>query len=133
MLSIKEATHKGNVVSVFHLTPGEGPLAESLLEVKSKLDDRFRCGEAPREGRSPLLGRVAFVHTGEATLHLAALVALSQGIGALFDVICVQDGPEYYVVSVVSERSRLNYSVGDCIPIAEVKEHRDPWAASASA
>jgi hypothetical protein len=133
MLTIKEATHRGNVVSVFHLTPGEGLLQDTLSQVKAKLDDRFRCGEDPRAGHSPLLGRVAFIHTNEVELHPAALVALSHGLADLFDVICVQDGPEHYVVSVVSERTKLSYSLGECIPIGDVKEHRDPWAVAGGA
>ena len=132
MLSIKEAVHKGHVVSVFHLTPGEGPLQETLSEVESRLGEPwFRCGAAPREGQSPLPGRVAFIRMGEAKLHPAALVALSPCLCDQFDVICVQDGPERYIVSVVHKRTTLNnYSVGDCIPITEVREHGDPWAAS---
>jgi hypothetical protein len=102
--------------------------------VKGKLDDPwFRCGEVPREGRSLLPGRVAFIHTGAASLHPAALVALSPCLCDQFEVIGVQDGSEHYIVSVVKGQTTLNCSVGDRIPIAEVKEHGDPWAASSSA
>ena len=61
MLTIKEAVHKGDVVSVFSVSLDHGSVEDALSLVKTTMKEIFRCGESPREGRSPLLGKIAFV------------------------------------------------------------------------
>jgi hypothetical protein len=128
MLTIKEARFKDNLASVLLLTVGSQPMPEVLAAVKATIQERFRCGDSPREGRSPMLGKVVFIKTGDAALHPAALAALSQELVGLFDATCVQVSPDEYVVATLNEGSRCGCKLGEVISVFDVKEHADPWS-----
>jgi hypothetical protein len=126
MLEIREGTYNGHTISIFWVTQGVEPIGEVITTVKSRMAERFRCGDQPTAGHSPLLGKVAFIRTA-LFQHPAALVALTNELSSLFDAICVQVSPDTYVASVVKEGSQCGCKLGMAIPASEVKDHIDPW------
>lgn len=128
MLTIREASYKGNVASVFLLAPGSESIGETLKQVRETMRQRFRCGESPREGHSPMLGKIAFVKAGAGPLHPAAIAGLTHELGGLFDVIGIQSGLQEYVIAAVNEASPCGCTLGQTIATSDVKEHVDPWS-----
>jgi hypothetical protein len=129
MLTIGEAGYKGKPVSVFWVTQGTESIAEVIQGIRERMQERFRCGDQPTAGHTPLVGNVAFIKTGLFG-HPAALVALTNELTCMFNTICVQVSPESYVVSILKPSASAGLKLGDVIPAVEVKEHADPWTKS---
>ncbi|MBS1137651.1 MAG: hypothetical protein H6R11_1605 [Proteobacteria bacterium] len=129
MLTVKEASYRGKPASVFWVTQGTETIGEVMTALQAEMKERFRCGDSPRAGHMPMVGDVAFIKTA-LFAHPAALVTLTNELSCLFGAISVQVSPESYVVSVVSESAPAAFKLGEIIPVAEVKEHADPWSKS---
>jgi len=129
MLTIKEASYRGKPASVFWVTQGTETIGEVMTGLQAEMKERFRCGDSPSAGHMPLVGEVAFIKTGLFG-HPAALAALTNELSCLFGAICVQVSPESYIASVVNQSAPASFKLGEIIPVAEVKEHADPWSKS---
>lgn len=125
MLEIKEAMFKGKPASVFVLDRCEAAPARDLSEIAARLRERFRCGDSPRPGHTPLIGQIAFIRASAQAQPM--LAALTHELGSLFDAICVQADAQRYIVSV-ARPGLSTCALGEAIAVSEVKEHADPWS-----
>ncbi|MGB0128693.1 MAG: hypothetical protein WBP72_13730 [Rhodocyclaceae bacterium] len=127
MLSIKEGMFRGKPVSLFQLGAYDGPIGAHVVALNGRMDERFRCGDSPRPGHTPLVGEVAFIKT-KASDAPAALIALGHQLSSLFSVVFVQSGPDAFVATVVNARSSSGISLGEVVSLTALREHEGPWS-----
>jgi hypothetical protein len=126
MLSIKEGMFRGKPVSLFQLEPDNRPVGEQVVALKTRMEARFRCGDSPRPGHTPLVGDAAFIKTA-ASDPPAVLIALGHELSSLFSAVFVQSGPDSFVVAAANAPSASGISLGDVVPLSVLREHEGPW------
>lgn len=127
MLSIKEGMFRGKPVSLFQLEADERPIGEQVVALKTRMEARFRCGDSPRPGHTPLVGDAAFIKTA-ASDSPAVLIALGHELSSLFSAVFVQSEPDSFVAAAANVPSVSGVSLGDVVPLSEVREHQGPWS-----
>jgi hypothetical protein len=110
------------LATIFTVTPeAEKDVSQQVREVIKRMAERFRCGDKPEPGRSPMLGKLAFIEGEPAP---AVLTALAGTLSGLFDYVCAKGSNDNYIVAAVCS-DEGNLKIGDEIPVQEVHRHHD--------
>jgi hypothetical protein len=122
MLDFTSACYEGILATVFTFVPETNKdMSAQVQETVARLDERFRCGEKPAPGHSPMLGKLAFVEGDPPAPVFAALVAVAV---TLFDYVCAKQPEGDYVVTAARSGAGP-FKIGDRIPAAGIHLHQD--------
>ena len=122
MLELTSACNQGSLATIFTVSPDAAKdTTEQVKDVVKRMDERFRCGEKPEPGHSPMIGKLAFVEGEAAPAVSATLIGILCG---LFDYVCAKDPSGDYLVTAIRSGER-KFKIGDRIPAKDIHMHQD--------